>query len=350
MLTPRANVMSVLHGEVPSKTPFTMYECMIPQCTVERELRNRGMCIVRRTCTYRIERPNVIVKSVEFQDNNGRWLKRTTYSTKAGDLTTLTEQGNNTVWTHEHMFKTKDDYKALYEFIKDSVIVPDYGSAVKLVNSLGEDFAVRDQICLEPLQALIYDFMGTETFCYEWMDNRDEVLKLYDALTEMNRKIYPVVADGPLEFANYGGNVVPAIIGRENFERYFMPHYAEAAEVLHKKNKLVGCHFDADNSIIMDLIGQTPLDYIEAFDPGVGPSVADARQAWPDKVLWINWPSAWHLYSKEDVYSKTIEMLKQAAPGKNFIIGITEDIPEDVWQSNCLNIMNAIDDYYVSRI
>ena len=234
----------------------------------------------------------------------------------------------------------------VHAYIKDGNVIPDYECVLKLVGMLGEDFAVRDQICLEPMQALISDYMGTETFCYEWMDNRDEVLKLYDALTELARKIYPVVADGPLEFANYGGNVVPGIVGRENFKNYYMPHYAEAAEVMHKKHKLIGCHLDADNSIIMDLIRQTPLDYVEAFDAGFGPSVADARKAWPDKVLWINWPSAWQLSSEKEVYDRTIEMLRHASPGNNFIIGITEDIPEGLWQRNCLKIMDAIDDYH----
>ena len=346
MMTPKASVMSVLRGEIPEKTPFTMYECMIPQCSVERELRNRGMCIVKRIRTYRIERPNVNEKAIEYTDKNGRRLKRIIYSTEGGELTELTEQGNNTIWKHEYMFKGPEDYKALYAFISDGRVIPDYESAAKLAGMLGDDFAVRDQICLEPLQALISEYMGTETFCYEWMDNRDEVLKLYDALTETARKIYPVVADGPLEFANYGGNVVPDIVGRENFENYFMPHYEEAAVVLHKKNKLIGCHFDADNSTIMDLIGRTPLDYIEAFDPGFGPSAADAGRAWPEKVLWINWPSAWQLYSEEEVYNRTIEMLRQAAPGNNFIIGITEDIPEGLWQRNCLKIMDAVDGYY----
>jgi hypothetical protein len=39
-------------------------------------------------------------------------------------------------------------------------------------------------------------------------------------------------------------------------------------------------------------------------------------------------------------------MLRNASPGNNLIIGITEDIPEGLWQRNCLKIMDAIDDYY----
>jgi len=343
MMTPRRRVMAALHNEIPDKIPFTSYENMVPRCTIERELRNRGLCIVKRIPSYKILHPNVTVKTYGFTDEKGRDVVRTVYTTPYGDLSKLTQAGNNTTWTHEHMFKTPDDYNALLFYIKDSVVTPNYDYIAMEINKHGEDFVFRDQIVLEPLQVMISEYMGAETFCYEWMDNQDEVLKLYDALVELARKVYAVVADGPLEFANYGGNVVPQIIGLKNFEQYYVPHYNEAAEILHKKGKLIGCHFDADNTPIMDAIARTGLDYIEAYDAGISPSVKEARKAWPDKVLWLNWPSAWHLHPVEEVYHDTVRLMEEAAPGNGLIIGITEDVPEERWQKNFTTIMDAID-------
>lgn len=343
MMTPRRRVMAALHNEIPDKIPFTSYENMVPRCTIERELRNRGLCIVKRIPSYKILHPNVTVKTYGFTDEKGRDVVRTVYTTPHGDLSKLTQAGNNTTWTHEHVFKTPDDYNALLFYIKDSVVKPNYDYIAMEIDKHGEDFIFRDQIVLEPLQALISDYMGAETFCYEWMDNQDEILKLYDALVELARKVYAAVADGPLEFANYGGNVVPQIIGLKNFEQYYVPHYNEAAEILHKKGKLIGCHFDADNTPIMDAIARTGLDYIEAYDAGISPSVKEARKAWPGKVLWLNWPSAWHLHPIEEVYRDTVRLIEEAAPGNGLIIGITEDVPEERWQKNFTTIMDAID-------
>ena len=334
--------MSVLRGGIPDRIPFTVYECMISPCKTERELRNRGLCIVQRIPSYRIVRPNVSEKANIYTDERGRKLIRTVYSTPAGDLTTLTENGVNTIWTHEHMFKTPGDYKALEFYLKDGVIVPDYGRVSKAVEMLGDDFVVRDQIPLEPLQALISECMGTEVFSYEWMDNRDDILRLYRALVEQNRKTYPVVAESPLAFANYGGNVVPQLIGNDTFRKYYIPNYEEAAEALHKNGKLIGCHFDADNTPIMNDIADTPLDYIEAYDPGISPPVDAAMKLWRDKVLWINWPSSWHLHSVKGVFEDTLKLIKQAGDKGRFLIGITEDVPEDLWQRNYKAIMDAI--------
>lgn len=342
--TPRDKVMVALRGGMPGKVPFTVYENKLPQCTGERELRDRGLCVVYRKPSYREFMPNVKVTSHSWTDEKGRRLVRTTFSTPSGDLTELIEPAGFTSWTHEHLFKSPDDYHALNYLIKDIVRVPDYDAAAQLVKDLGPDFAVRDQIPSEPLQQLISRYMGTEAFCYEWMDNRDEILRLYDTIAESNRMAYTLVAGGPLEFANYGGNVTPSIIGAETFRKYYVPHYNEAAEALHKKGKLIGVHLDADNTIIMGDVASTTLDYIEAYDAGVSPPVKAARQAWPGKALWINWPSAWHLNGPGTVREKTRQLIAEAVPCDGFIIGITEDVPEERWRVNFAAIMDGIDD------
>jgi hypothetical protein len=250
-----------------------------------------------------------------------------------------------TDWRHEWLFKSPDDYKALLFLIKDTVVEPAYDRVARLPEELGEDFVVRDQLPLEPLQNLISsNYMSTETFGIEWMDNRDEVLKLYEAFAEVARRIYPIVADGPLEFCNYGGNVIPMVIGPEVFRDCYVQHYNEAADALHRRGKLIGTHLDADNTTIMELVAKTDLDYIEAYDPGVGPSVAQARAAWPGKALWLNYPASWHLRDERGVYDGTVQMIREAAPGNGFIIGITEDVPEERWRGNYRAIMDAIDD------
>lgn len=54
----------------------------------------------------------------------------------------------------------------------------------------------------------------------------------------------------------------------------------------------------------------------------------EARQAWPDKVLWINFPSSLHLASKERISHVTEQIIDEAGP-EALLIGITEDVPED---------------------
>lgn len=115
-----------------------------------------------------------------------------------------------------------------------------------------------------------------------------------------------------------------------------VPHYDEAAEVLHRKGKLLGSHLDGNNRVWADLVARSGLDYIEAFTPApdTDMSLADARAAWPDKVLWINFPSSAHLAPIPAVEETTRQLLREAAPGNRFLVGITEDVPQERWRDN----------------
>lgn len=325
--------------------PFTIYSGKIPQCTAEREMRNRGLCIVNRVNVFSTRMPNVKVSSRTVSDN-GHTIIRTFYETPHGTLSTAVEPAGFTSWRHELLFKSPDDYKAILFMIKDEVYEPCYDRVKRAQDDFGEDAIFRAGFGLEPLQALISgNIMKMETFCMEWMDNRDEILRLYDAIVENRRKVYPIVALGPLLHANYGGNVVPEITGVETFEKYYVPHYNEAAEIMHKHGKLIGCHFDANCRLLSKSIAGTALDYIEAFTPApdTDMTLAEARRVWPDKVIWMNFPSSVHLRPDAEVAQTAHDLIAQAGKPDGLLMGITEDIPEERWRDSCRAIMDGLD-------
>jgi len=346
-LSPRQRVEAALYGGHTDRVPFTIYQPKIPQCTAEREMRNRGLCIVERRSVLKEHHPNVkITEEVQFK--NGRRLTRAIFQTPAGTLSTLYENHGYTGWAHEKMFKSPDDYKALLFYIEDAQYEPDYDAFAQAQKNFGEDAIFRTSFSLEPLQMLISSsFMDMEMFCIQWMENQDEILKLYDALVTKRREIYPLVAQSPAGHANYGGNVTPEIIGLETFEKYYVPHYNEAAEIMHKHDKLIGCHFDANCQLLSTAIAGTDLDYIEAFTPApdTDMTLAQARQAWPDKVLWMNFPSSIHMQPDEKVTQTCVQLLDEVDTMDGLIMGVTEDMPSHRWQNSCRAIMDGLDQH-----
>jgi hypothetical protein len=314
--TPRQRVEQALRGGRGAVVPFTMYECMIPQCAAERELRNRGLCIVQRTVpAFTTCYPHVRVTRHTSLEAGLR-KTRTVYETPKGTLSTLHQDGGFTDWYHERMFKSPADYPAIRCLIEDETYSPNYEALSQAQADYGEDAIFRADIDLEPLQALISgNYMDMKTFCVEWMDHRPQVLGLYQELVEKRRETYPLVADAPVLHSNYGGNVVPEIISPGMFEEYYAPHYNEAAALLHARGKLIGSHFDANCRRLAKVIGATDLDYIEAFTPApdTDMTLGEARQAWPDKALWINFPSSVHLKPDAQVEAAMVEMLDQLA-------------------------------------
>ncbi|MBP6507166.1 MAG: hypothetical protein KA257_06340 [Opitutaceae bacterium] len=344
-MTPRARVECALRGGRADRVPFTFYEAFVQPCAAERQLRNRGLCIVNRLPVFKTLRPNVRVTQHTYWVGEQK-LTRTLYETPVGELTTLAEDGGFTAWRHELLFKRPEDYATIRFLLRDEVYEPDYATFARAAQELGDDGICRGVIGLEPLQELISGgVMKMEQFCEEWMERRDEVLSLYEILVENRRRIYPLVAQSPAGHSNYGGNVTPEIIGPKVFEEYYLPHYHEAAEMLHRHGKLIGCHFDANNKIIADAIARTPLDYIEAFTPApdTDMTLAEARAAWPDKVLWINFPSSVHLQPDAAVEQTAVDLLNEACPVDGLLVGITENMPSERWADSCRAIMDGLD-------
>ncbi|MGI6209430.1 MAG: uroporphyrinogen decarboxylase family protein [Anaerolineae bacterium] len=343
-MTPRERIEAALLGERPDVVPFTVYENKLPTSEAERRLRNEGLGIVMRTSAFRPVYSECTQEQVTFTGPDGVTYVRTIVKTPVGTLTALDRPVGFTSWHEERLFKSPADYEPLEAMIADRNYVPTYERVARLQALMGGDGFVRVGIGYSPLQEIIYTLMGLEQFSIQWAENRDRVMRLYNLLTEDRRKIYPIVAGSPALAANYGGNVSPEVVGRERFETMILPHYDEASEVLHAQSKLLGVHFDANTGPLAPGIARSKMDYVEAFTPvpTCDMTVREAREAWPNKTLWINFPSSVHLESIQEIEDMTRRILREAAPGDRFLIGITEDVPEDRWQENFAAILRVV--------
>ena len=350
MLSPKRRVEIALAGRTADKVPFTSYEKHFP-LSLESALRARGFCVCVRRSVMRSHRPNVKSGHEEWEEG-GRRMIRTWQETPVGSVSSLTERAGISRRVIEYVFKTPEDFKTLLFIIQDEQFEPDYAAYAQVEREWGDRAIVRAGIGLEPMQTLISGGMFSITdYSIQWMDNRDEILKLYDAIVENRRKQYPIVAASPASHANYGGNVIPDVIGPRNFEEYFVPHYNEAAEALHKGGVLIGCHFDDDCALLAEAIAGTDLDYIEAFTPApdTDMTLGEARAAWPDKVIWPNFPSSVHLSPDGVVEQATVDLLEQLPSSDGIIMGITEDVPQDRWEGSFVAIMDGLDRHASER-
>ena len=132
--------------------------------------------------------------------------------------------------------------------------------------------------------------------------------------------------------------------GPDRFRRYIAPCYDEFAEMLHARGKKLGSHLDGKMVGLKEAVAETKLDFIEAFAPfpdGDLP-LAEARTVWPEKVIWINYPSALHLGTPERITEATRQVIRDVAPGDRFLVGITENIPDQAWQTSMTVISRVL--------
>jgi hypothetical protein len=321
----RAEIETALEGGTPPVTPLTFYDLLIPPGVDFGSLQKKGLAIAARRDVFHREFDEVTVKQIDEQGM--RW---THYETPIGTLSEVHKQGAYDAFCPvEHLIKNRDDYRIAEFIVNHTHYLPRYPDFLKQQANIGEAGIVIAHTCYSPLIDLQIRWIGQERFCYELVDNEDALMNLYSCLRSKHRKMYEVVAASPAEYVLYGGNIVPEMIGPERIRDYVLPCWQEFSDKLMNENKKLGVHLDAENRLIMEIVGDSTLYFIEALTPppDCSISVAEARETWPDKKIWINFPSSIHVSSEKRIRQVTQEIMEQAGQRDGFLMGVTEDIP-----------------------
>ena len=92
--------------------------------------------------------------------------------------------------------------------VRDRQYEADYGAFLAAQARWGEDGFAAVGLDYSPLMTILVRFVGVEECSLQWADNRERLLRLYDALTEDMRRQYPIVAASPAKLVGYCGNVI----------------------------------------------------------------------------------------------------------------------------------------------
>jgi hypothetical protein len=298
-MTPRERVLAALAGEMPDRVPFVVWNNKLPGEPVNSRLFECEACVINKSTVYRLSTPGVEVETEQLAPIDCLARRRKIFHTPAGDLITEERIVPGSIWLEKMPFTGPNDYEPLEAFISSKAYTACYDKFVADENKYGEQSLARPETIYTPIQDLICKYMGVEVFCIEWADRRDRLLKLCETIAEDRRRRLELVASSPARFVVIEGNVITEVTGPERFEKYHIPYIEEACELLHNNGKYAGAL-----------------------------SLSEARRLWPDKTIQINFPSSVHLAGPEAVQKAAAQILKEAAPGDRFIVGVSEDISE----------------------
>jgi len=349
MMTPRERIQAALHGEWADRVPFTIYGNMLPRGEVERSLRNEGLAIIEWNQPYRIETPHVDVVFREYYEG-GVLTRRETVRTPVGEVTSVEKcdaRSYSGWWRVEYPIKRPEDYKVWEFVVHDTTYIPAYEAFVLMQDRLGQDgyvFGHGLPTVQVPMHYMMVELLGLERFSLELYDRPSDVLQLHDLIWQKHKEALAITVESPAELVEVGTNFHQAMMGPKLFEQYYMPYMNEWAEELHAAGKLAATHIDGDWHSLIPIVASSKLDVIEAISPPpmCDVSVAEARTALPDKVLWVNFPSAVHVSADEVIRAVTEQVLREAAPGDRFLFGVTEDVPETEWRRSLRTISSAL--------
>jgi hypothetical protein len=347
-LTPRERVQAALHGEMADRVPFTAYWCVLHRGWVDRVVRNEGLAIKERVPILRREMPNVEVIYHEFYENDTQ-VMRQTLRTSVGEVYCTKKLDRayygTSWWNVDYYIKRPEDYRVAESIIRDTLFKPSYEAFLVAQNRWGEDgYVIGNAHVNIPMHSMMYEWLGPERFSLDMVDHPEGFWSLHEALYRKEREGFGLCAESPAEVLLYGGNIHEEMVGRRRFDQYYVTCINEFADAVHAEGKLCATHLDAPMKTLMESVAKSEIDIVEAFTPlpTGNVTIKEARRVWPDKVLWINFPSSVHIESPERIREETIRILGEAAPGDRFLIGITEDVPEDAWPTSLRVISRTI--------
>jgi len=347
-MTTKERICTALMGQMPDRVPFTIYRGIVSAEDGLDDLIAQGMGFMTSCSVHNVRHQHVEV-SQEDEVLDGIPTRVVRYKTPVGEIwqRSRTEPGYGSSWTMEHFVKDVKDYEVLEFIIRDAEYSPEYDAYKKAEESLGDTGIVMVWLERVPIQRLWIQYTGIERLSIDLYDNPSVVERIMEAMMDKSREIWDIVADSPAKFVWCPDNITGVITGPPLFDKYCIPYYREVVDAMHKRGKRVMCHMDGMMERLVNSVRKTGLDIIEAFTPPpVGDlPLAEARKAWQDKVISINFPSSVHIAEPETIRDVTLQLLREAAPGNGFIIGVTENVPKSVGIRSLSVIMDTVNKY-----
>ena len=357
-MSKKQDILAAARGQMPERVPWTIYPGMLPRGEAERSLRNAGLAFAYSAPATSPQiyawGPNVEV-SERMLVERGKTYRHITYRTPLGELTELRQTqyaagmaGMVADWKAEFMVKRPADYEVLEFMLRDQVFRPDDAGIAQLQQELGDDGVVISKLAKVPFQLLWIEYTGMERLVLDLADDPAPVERVMQAMLERDRKLWAHMAHSPVDLVHCSDNISGDMVSPRFFDKYFVPYYEALTAAIPPADKPLLIHFDGLLRSLSKRIQALPRGVVvEAMNPPpTGDlSIAEARALWGDRPIWINFPSTAHLFPPDEIEALTREILRQAAPGNGFLVGVTENIPGERWMESMAAIGRAVNAY-----
>jgi len=330
-------------GERPDRVPFTAYEGLLPpdwSDPVIRQMFRDGLGVLRFVPTW-ATRYSGDVQVVEQTGSEGaKTVRRQTWRTPLGEVSAVWKDG----WQQKHFLETAADYRVMTYIARHTHYTADYAAFRTEEVYLPPYMVPVPRLGRTPLQAILVDYAGIAGFSLHLVEYPEELHELYEALRANFRQQIEIVARGPGRYINILENLTLDTIGPRRFERFLLPVYEETFGMLHEAGKLVGCHYDGQIRVAKDVVARSPVDLIESLTPPPEGdfTLAEARAAWPNKLLWANVNLGCYELAADDLQQEMWRRARDGAPdGRRLAFEVSEDVPTR-WRESMPVVLAAL--------
>jgi hypothetical protein len=349
-MTMRERILALVQKRPLDRVPFVLYEGMLPLDEVRAHLGRERIGLLRWSRIHRVEHPNCRFEAETYWVGDAKW-QRNTLHTPAGAIyeERAFESAYGSSSIRKHYVERPEDYDVLWSYLEDSEILPDYERYECDQAELGDDGLPLVAIERTPYQQLWVQWVGLDSLSFHWIDCADRVQRTMDLLLERARRIFEVAYRSPAPLIDFPDNITAPAIGPSRFRDLCVPLYDELAAMLAERDVPVFVHMDGDLKPLWSAIAESGVGGIDSLSPAPDNDtpVSEAVSMWPEKRLWVNFPSSRHLGTYDEVRAEAESILGAGGHSGRLQIQISENVPHAVWRTSFAAIADAIDDFGV---
>lgn len=262
----------------------------------------------------------------------------TRYTTPVGTVETvqrrsptLTHGGIASEMVVKHMIEEVQDYAVVEYMIEHTAILPTYENYLVYEAEIGDAGLPLVGIGPDPMYHILQNLIGYNNFYYHLYDDRPRVMHLFETLLDQAWEIQRVVLASPAKLILHGEHFHAQFTPPPFFKAYMLPYFQAFADELHRYDKVLVCHADADTTGLLELIKIAGFDMAECFvtHPMVPVTLAEARAIFgEDVIIWGGVPSVilGDPVSDADFEAYMLELFRTIAPGGAFILGVADNV------------------------
>jgi hypothetical protein len=342
-VTIRSDLIKVLDGGTPERTPFSIYQWFFDHGDAVyadwQPLFDRGLGRISFCRTVRhIERG--VENEVEEWMEGGRQFCRRKKITPVGVIQDVQVNG----WHYEEWLKTPKDYDTLRWIVEHTELVMDSLPFESTEERLEENGLTIVEGSRTPAMQILVDWAGTERFCLDIAEGVEELHALYQEMEKLFLEETRLIASGPGRFVRWLENLTVSTMGPRRYASLLLNIYQQAVPILEEAGKRVMVHYDGALKSIAAQISAAPFHIIESLtEPPEGNMLYDeCRHAWPDKAFLGN-VNLEHYARPPEELKRVIKEKRQRAGKRGLGFEISEDVPP-TWRAAVPVVLEALDE------
>lgn len=274
-----------------------------------------------------------------------------THHTPIGALTErwkINEASPYIPFPFEYLIKRPEDIRVYMYLVEHEEFVAHYDAFNKMDSELGDHGFVTTTVPHTPMQHLLLIHMGIENFYYMLHDHRDEMDAMMNLMHERNREVCEIIMKSPAEVGIQYENTGTTYVSPRIYEELEMPGIDEYADMMHAAGKVFLVHMCGKLKGLAELIAKGRQDgSADIAPPPTGDwTLADAKKAWPDKIIVGGLDSITLAKGTPgNVVEHAKEVLRSVAPGDGIILGSADAVPFGTPPENLLAVTRTVEEY-----